>query len=129
MKTEFKDYQLYLGCEVKVPDTMHEGMYFLSGIITKQIPPNENIIRLQLWNLSREQIYWLDADVCTLVLRKLSSMTEEEKKVARDIYYTDKIELLAIMDVAHFELCRYLLSCGFDLFGLIDSGLAIEKQS
>lgn len=64
-----------------------------------------------------------------LILRPLSDMTEEEKSESMRIYYTDKIELLAIMDVAHFELCRYLLKQGLDLFNLIPAGLAIDKTS
>ena len=48
-----------------------------------------------------------------LILRPLSDMTKEEKDQAFVLSKADEIV--------------YLLKCGFDLFGLIESGQAIDK--
>src|SRR6185369_5064909 len=64
-----------------------------------------------------------------LILRPLSDMTEEEMKC---IEITDKEFLIANLESGNeptltADHLRYLLSKGFDLFGLIDDGLAINK--
>lgn len=67
------------------------------------------------------------------LLRPLSDMTLIEKAEyetlfghnpnERDEWYTT----LLIMDIGKPEAWAWLLSRGFDLFGLIDAGLAIDK--
>jgi hypothetical protein len=52
------------------------------------------------------------------ILRPLSDMTEEEKS---------KISKSTVNKVFYPEEFLYLLKQGFDLFGLIESGLAITK--
>lgn len=111
---------LYLGCEV-VTD---------SGLTGTLIQYN---LEYQLCKIiiSGGQDVSKHISEIKLRSRRLSSMTEEEKKEAHDIYYVDKIQLLAIMDVAHFELCRYLLSKGFWLFSndAFEKGLIIDANA
>lgn len=52
-------------------------------------------------------------DDSKLILRPLSSMTEEEEK-----------HMISTQDIG--ETFRWMLSKGFDLFDLIDSGLALD---
>jgi hypothetical protein len=106
---KIEDYlHLYIGCEYSTANSFGEVNATTLPMILKYLPDYKDF---------------------KLHLRRLSSMTEEESKEAHGLYYTDKIELLASMDVAHFELCRYLLSKGFDLFGLCDAGLAIDAAT
>ena len=81
-------------------------------------------------------IWWKSKD-CKLLLRPLSDMTEDEGFALSDImgFFTPDNFISAIksgskyvMDFRlSFELTQYLLKQGFDLFGLIESGLAIDK--
>jgi len=99
MDKKIEDYlHLYLGCDVR-----HNN-----GSIVKM---NSIALNNMLNNKYEMQEY-------KPILRPLSDMTEEEKIEVRKF---DKVEL------PHFELTRYLLSKHFDLFGLIEAGLAIEK--
>lgn len=75
-----------------------------------------------------------------LLLRPLSSMTEEEviplKRILCDNHGVGTIKEIITKDwylcnigvrsSQSFEITKYLLSEGFDLFGLIESGLALE---
>lgn len=94
-----------------------------------------------------EEPEWNEAHEVKLILRPLSDMTEEEgiecattffhdcegKDVkVEDNYGTKKIiwrtASIHFPDVYYTpDITRYLLSKGFDLFGLIDAGLAIDK--
>jgi hypothetical protein len=65
-----------------------------------------------------------------LILRRLDSMTEEE---AKEIGWWDEGEIHYAKDfnskwMFSAENMLYLLSKGFDLFDLIDAGLAIEDK-
>jgi hypothetical protein len=62
-----------------------------------------------------------------LLLRPLPDMTEEEKT---ELYYLDDHALHELGDGTGYALpyvFTWCLSKGFDLFGLIESGLAIDK--
>lgn len=69
------------------------------------------------------------------ILRPLSDMTEEERLYLCQMfpektftmvdYIIKNITTLTLNN--SFEITRYLLKQGFDLFGLIESGLAIDK--
>jgi hypothetical protein len=52
-------------------------------------------------------------DVCKLLLRPLSDMTQEEFRIDCNL-------------INPVERFRFRLSKGFDLFGLIDAGLALD---
>lgn len=65
------------------------------------------------------------------ILRKLSSMTEEEERemvaTQDDVRLEGYPEILLKADSG--ETFLYMLSKGFDLFGLCESGLAIDRET
>ena len=62
------------------------------------------------------------------ILRPLSSMTGEEKKELEKIEKNEYVADAGIeQDIWTSKEFLYLLSKHFDLFGLIDAGLAIDK--
>ena len=58
------------------------------------------------------------------ILRPLSDMTEEESNEVQ--YKVDKIGI-GFYPKEHAEIVIYLTSLGFDIFGWIPAGLAIDK--
>lgn len=98
-----KDYlHLYLGC-----DCLYNERSAL---------PNERFV------LTIGNVFWAQShtDEFKLILRPLSSMTEDEKDSLIQMYVNTPDNL------ASAERVRYLLSKHFDLFGLIEAGLAID---
>lgn len=128
---KIEDYlHLYVGCEVAAPNPYDDhGVEIAKGLLTGIHGEYGPEIQFIIDGNAEEDPDYVEFIKVKPILRRLSSMTEEESNTAHRIYFVDKIELLAIMDVAHFELCRYLLSRGFDLFGLIDEGLAIDAAT
>jgi len=63
-----------------------------------------------------------------LILRPLSSMTNEEDKECHNIMLGEFEEKVQKQSIVHYEAekIKYLLSKGFDLFGLIEGGQAIN---
>jgi hypothetical protein len=166
MKTEIKDYlPLYLGCKFKHDSDV--GTYELCGY---------NIYNDHVQNALGMDTY--SSKGTRLILRKLSDMTEEERKelwrlvfsmgngktfndrfkdftgrvqfIDETTYYQvpryimmQGVERLAIesdgtvwadCDLHNWrhnqhEVTRWLLSKSFDLFGLIEQGLAIDKAT
>ncbi|MDB5200559.1 MAG: hypothetical protein JWO92_2522 [Chitinophagaceae bacterium] len=138
MSVEIKDYlHLYLGCDV---------------LLCKNLEGNNVIEQLNgrmLW----EDMEMFEGEYSYKpILRKLSDMTEEEDNqftslAAKCDYevlfgYNNKKKLIGITweelgatglffntaaGVDFLEIFRWLLSKNFDLFGLIESGLAIDK--
>lgn len=120
MKKELKDYlHLYIGSPIR--HKWSETVQVLTG--------------------QRTQAHWI------LLLRPLSSITEKEaveifNSGLNESYCGDK--LAALMHIfsdekrnedqhpisfkAASEITRVLLKIGFDLFGLIEAGLAIERK-
>lgn len=138
MAKDIKDYlHLYLGCDVQYPDTDRKlmvakftGFSRADGIETtykKKRKAGKAVGDYLSWKPNGH--HNCDANHLKPILRKLSSITEEECDNL-DWYYRGTngglIEHRAI-DLTP-EQVRYLLSRGFDLFGLIDLGLAIEKK-
>lgn len=129
MEKKIEDYlHLYLGCEVMgtEPAWGESRKGYLTGI------HGEYEAEIQFFeedgvNVSESPAYNKFTQVKP-ILRPLSSMTQEEaddynKKSATRFsldYFRDQV-----MEEA--EVTRYLLSKHFDLFGLIDAGLAIPK--
>ncbi len=67
-------------------------------------------------------------------LRKLKDMTEEERKELFDLFMNKIPKGLSIYLFEKSETwaaiqTHYLIKQGFDLFGLIDEGLAIDKAT
>lgn len=122
MSTEIKaitekklsDYlHLYLGCEAKSSEgTM---TYKLSSIDVKG--------RCMFYDGHGNDM-WLGNDF-KLILRPLSDMTEEEREIA--VGEIKRSGSGSVLQSQSWESMRYLLSKHFDLFGLIDAGIAIDK--
>jgi hypothetical protein len=141
MEKEFKDYHLYLGCDVLLINDISEDY----GDDSYDPPAINSIGKLSLINEGDFQInggeesegwpYGVTFENChialwdlkdfKLLLRPLSDMTEEEKE---NIQGTDWGFLETNYDWEFSpETFIYLLSKYFDLFGLIEAGLAIDK--
>lgn len=109
MKKELKDYlHLYLGCSVK----------WYNGKIATLIDTDKtncNIYDVVKYHTGIENI--------KPILRPLSDMTEEEEMEWRNISGGNQSPTLK----ESAEEIRWFLSKHFDLFGLIEAGLAIDK--
>lgn len=112
---DLKDYlHLYLGCECV-------AKYPYNGEKERRM----TIIAPNLHELLDEVEY------CKPILRPLSDITEKEQD---EIWYSEEPMGVAELNAGTIRrkvvLCpnriKYLLSKGFDLFGLIQSGLAID---
>lgn len=131
MKKDIKDYlHLYLGCEVKPGDRITEAQkVLLRGVYTFDADYKVNICRCQMSTFPGENVLWLEHDDFKLILRPLSDMTEEEETqmiaTQDDVKLDGYPEILLKADSG--ETVRFMLSKGFDLFGLIEAGLAIDK--
>lgn len=109
---------LYLGCEIM--DECNAKVGKLVGID----PFNTCPVVVQ-----HATIWHLDYHEVKLILRPLSDMTEEEAKehdLLTDLCYSAANKF---WDRARTEaaVTSYLLKQGFDLFGLIEEGIAIDK--
>lgn len=104
---------MYLGCEVETA-AGYGNIYSVSA----------DFARVNFgWQKPME---YLGFDEIKLVLRPLSDMTEEENTHVQAI--VDRMG--AVHDAANMaEITAYLTSKHFDLFGLIESGLAVEKTN
>lgn len=109
MKKELKDYaHLYYGCEIWLEfrdgssgDSILDGYYLkhINGI--EATPPPTSL---------------------KLILRPLSSITNEERfERGKAIIKYGKAEIES-------EYHRWMLSKGFDMFGLLEAGIAIDKN-
>jgi hypothetical protein len=116
---ELKDYlHLYLGCDGELLSKKPYGS------------PKRTIIKLSAELLDRlEKLPSMHS--FRPILRPLSDMTEVEATELEAIRGIDKKipcpHFNNIHQTKHGEQLRYLLSKRFDLFGLIESGLAIDK--
>ena len=125
---DIKDYlHLYLGCEVH--DFVNDKVGRLFRVSTNGVC---KVLHSVQWSLHPHEF--------KLILRPLSVMTEEEavfiKRVLRDNHGIDTIKTVLQngWHLGHisanasqmFEITRYLLSKSFDLFRLIEAGLAID---
>jgi hypothetical protein len=101
---------LYLGCDM---------IYTNKGPI-----PGERFV------LTSGNLMWAESCIkdgsLKPILRKLSSMTEEEK---RELLPERTESVDGITVVTTYESFRLLLSKGFDLFNLIPRGLALDSDS
>jgi hypothetical protein len=117
MSKELKDYlHLYLGCEVKW-NTNIVTLIDTDGI-------NCNVFGEPLFSKSNTSIKNIKP-----ILRPLSDMTEDEHKEWQNIRFNREFKLKPVLTDAEYESFRYLLSKHFDLFGLIEAGLAIDATT
>lgn len=127
MKKNIKDYlHLYLGCEcealVKYSETSQKWVKgYLAGIVKGKPQAQLYDAFGNAWELLHE------TEEIKPILRPLPDLTNDEAKV---LGYNRAIDWWR--DHGHFgthsaKNFAYLLKQGFDLFGLIESGLAIDK--
>jgi hypothetical protein len=117
MKTLESILHLYLGCDVKHKDS--NQIFKLTGY---DISSNRITMR------GEGEIYCQLTGDYKPILRPLDSMTEEEEKhmisTQDDVKLDGYPQILLKADSG--ETFIWMLSNGFDLFGLIDSGLALN---
>jgi hypothetical protein len=114
---DIKDYlHLYIGCQAEVIN-IPDGL-----AVTEE--PQIHLIDGTVMDCSASMYSSIKP-----ILRSLSSMTEEEQTEMVATQDTVKLDGYPeiVLKADSGETFRYMLSKGFDLFGLIESGLAIEK--
>lgn len=136
---ELKTYaHLYLGCEVRNyygNETYDEGV--LVGISASEVEPNKTIAIFSNGGTVFQECYIEDAK---LILRPLSDMKIKDacdivdshgSLVVQDCYSFVKNWIDDKATLLHFDtiivLINKMRSMGFDVDGLIDSGLAVSK--
>lgn len=146
MKTKFEQVaHLYVGSETRVDlkskpfgsnecEVIFQGIDFCTAIV-----PYYRLVAYSpnLKDCIRSESLWLDGSYFKPILRPLSDMSEEEENdIAVDMFgdwhkhVTNAIKSgkKYVFDYRVYpDLFLYLLSKHFDLFGLIESGEAIDK--
>ena len=132
MEKKIEDYlHFYLGCDV-ITTSRIEYWHDDEGQYVEKIP-KDSIITGNDTRFLFETGYKFK-----LLLRPLSDMTEEEEDYINDEFSFGHAlsnlgkslkegNLYQMRVTETFEITRYLLSKSFDLFGLIESGLALDK--
>lgn len=137
---EIKDYlHLYLGCEIEFGYKEKKYRGWLRGKSDKTG-----------WECERRSpsifapLLYVKAELIKPILRPLSDMTEEEynekesfvhKFSGKDIgadgkgVYSNPYMVRSFFCKLEAEKVNYLLSKQFDLFGLIEAGIAIDKTT
>jgi hypothetical protein len=121
-----KDYlHLYLGCEVEFGlnlNNLRRGT-FIGFVDYNRIDAR---IAFRAGPEGRVNVFLLKP-----ILRPLSDLTEEEMKevcrFTRDAQAYKEFDSAVGKESINAEVALYLLSKHFDLFGLIDAGLALDK--
>lgn len=128
---KIEDYlHLYLGCEVTSKgDKQFQFRHTLISINTNGLV--QTYIKQAFGNSSKN---FFNIEYVTPVLRPLSDMTEEEYDELEILNNDDDNVLEVKNDKFEFDyrvstavITKRMLHMGFDLFGLIDDGLAIDK--
>lgn len=124
MEKKIEDFlHLYLGCEVMEVGN-NRGKLYAIGLLG-----GDGKYRA-LVDCSSNDSYWTSLENLKPLLRKLSSMSEEERKEHRLLMYGEVDMANQIYSYAETpDSFHYLLSKGFDLFGLVDAGLAIDLNT
>lgn len=108
---KIEDYlHLYLGCELLSKST-GEVVATLLGVVGNEAHFKVSGVK-----------YSARCDNYKPILRPLSDMTEEERS---ELIYLQNADQRAYYEMA--AQVKYLISKYFDLFGLIEAGLAIDK--
>lgn len=118
---KIEDYlHLYLGCKVVVEDR----------VVAKflQYDFNEKVCSVDFDN-GRDYSYYTTNHIKP-ILRPLSSITHDEDAAAWNIWNEDFVRAMGINCGTAYEAgkIKYLLSRDFDLFGLIEAGLALDQS-
>lgn len=129
MEKKIEDYApLYIGCEVQLEWMGDIETHELFGVIghfaalSYQIDEDDE----ESFDSVDYSVNMRKAKDFKLLLRPLSSMTEEEQGKMLSNHGVSLMQSHGDI-IMNSETTRYLLSQSFDLFGLIDSGLALDK--
>lgn len=142
-------YNLYLGCPVKAWFEEEHGKYTVErkGKLSWNHENDEPWVIYQLDSSDEHDAFEETEFDFKLILRKLSSMTEEEALHCYNFCWAHNIEdylkiehIFACLDIEDVNyssgsvvgnslMFLWCLKNGFDLFQLIDSGLAIDRDS
>lgn len=142
MKKQLKDYaHLYLGCEVICINEDEElsEWEIHKGAIGKLTLVNIGNMQIQSfddnesWEIGVEFenshcADWFSNGNFKLLLRSLSDWSIEEQEEYKQIK-KDHIPTLGGDQKLYAKYTAHLLSKGFDLFGLIEDGLALDKAT
>jgi hypothetical protein len=119
MKKELKDYlHLYLGCRIKSKGGKCGDLVSVSN-------DGMSIVVYDKDKINDPRGLCIYSDWLLLVLRPLSDMTREEKSELNEIkerHWTSDLKYQAVQ-------VKWHLSKHFDLFGLIEAGLAIDSTT
>lgn len=129
---KLQDYiHLYIGCDVQRD---HGGIIEhgkLVGVSASEVEPGKTVTII---NVGLDHFHEWYVEETVLILRPLSDITEEEQD-----YVWHATEPIGVFEMTFGTQCRkvvlcpdrtkFLLSKGFDLFGLINEGLAVSKNS
>lgn len=138
MKTELKDFlPLYIAQEVQRRGNL-AGDYEVAklvGFCKSEVEEGKLIAQVDTGDEEEHYYHEWYVEEVILFLRPLSNMKEEEGRKCFDDWDSDSPN--AKDAISHGfepnelnpEQFRYLLSRGFDLFGLIEDGLAIDKTT
>lgn len=131
---ELKDYlHYYLNCRVKVANERYIDGGYIGTIL--------GVTETQLLVDTGSSDGWEDIKYCAPILRPLSDITDEEKIEMFDAECSDVSRITTIKKKIKFvdewllsqrfgsASFHYLLKQGFDLFSLIENGLAIDKKT
>lgn len=124
---DIKDYlHLYLGCDVAREHSESRSKKFfehakLIGITASEVEKGKTVAILEV---GLDHFHEWYVEETKPILRPLSDMTNEERVILK--YYNNDASIPdKLFNAAGFW---FLLSKHFDLFGLTDAGLAIEKS-
>lgn len=116
-----KDYlHLYLGCDVMLWTDAQNPVFK---------PERKKLIAGRSETAFEISIYTAYQVNVKLILRPLNSMTDQDHERYKGIYFSMDNKLMHWFNDIHFEMTRHWLKEGFDLFGLIEAGLAIDKTT
>lgn len=116
---KIEDYlHLYLGCDIFVPRQNQD-------------------LKDDIMRLTAAKMCGYDLSNVKPILRPLADMTEEEGALMDDMAKRQRDNYIEIQNCKFFDGIRtesaeafaFLLSKHFDLFGLIEAGLAIDKTN
>lgn len=133
MKKHIENYvSLYVGCELLLQEGIgiNLGLYY-PDVWSKEGRIESNGINVYFTESSvKGKVYAMNFNQCKLSLRPLSDITEHEMSELK----WDKQELEhAISQKRNPNFYNteflYLLQKGFDLFGLIEEGIAVDKTT
>lgn len=118
---DLKDYlHLYLGCQIRHYKNEDIASGVLVGVTQSEVEPDKWIAIIDVGGDVFMELY---VEETVLRLRPLSSITDEERvQRGREVTRYGGAFIEA-------EYHRWMLSKGFDLFGLIEAGLAIDATT